>query len=121
MPEKPAADEATTGQVAPGKPAADQTTAAHATPEKPAADKPAPEQAKAPAPLPPGTPEEQQLRKDSAYLLQLVQELKTEIEKAGNDTLSLAAVRKADEIQKLSKSLKERMKEWGLVSQGKGQ
>jgi hypothetical protein len=100
----------------PGKPAADRTTAAQATP-----DKPAPEQAKAPAPLPPGTPEEQQLRKDSAYLLQLVQELKNEIDKAGNDTLSLAAVRKADEIQKLSKSLKERMKDWGLVSQGKGQ
>jgi hypothetical protein len=74
-----------------------------------------------PAPPPPGTPEEQQLRKDSAYLLQLVQELKVEVEKAGANTLSLAALRKADEIQKLSKSIKERMKEWGLVSQSKGQ
>ena len=92
-------------------------------PAKPAPDKPAVEVAKAsPAPPPPpGTPEEQELRKDSAHLLQLVQELKAEVEKAGNNTLSLAAVRKADEIQKLSKSLKERMKEWGLVSQGKGQ
>jgi hypothetical protein len=105
----------------PDKPAADQTTADKATPDKPAPDKPAVEQAKTPAPPPPGSPEEQQLRKDSAYLLQLVQELKAEVEKAGNDTLSLAALRKADEIQKLSKSLKERMKEWGLVSQGKGQ
>jgi hypothetical protein len=80
------------------------------------------EQAKANLPPPPpGSPEEQELRKDSAHLLQLVQELKAEVEKAGNDTLSLAAVRKADEIQKLSKSLKEKMKVWGLVAQGKGQ
>jgi hypothetical protein len=46
--------------------------------------------------------------------------LKAEVEKAGSNTLSLAALRKADEIQKLSKSLKERMKE-GLASQSKGQ
>ena len=80
------------------------------------------EQAKATcAPPPPGTPRSNNFRKDSAHLLQLVQELKAEVEKAGNDTLSLAAVRKADEIQKLSKSLKEKMKVWGLVAQGKGQ
>jgi hypothetical protein len=91
---------------------------------KPAAAKDQPtEQAAATAPalLPPGSPQELELRRDSAHLLQLVQELKAELEKAGNDTLSLAAVRKADEIQKLSKSLKEKMKGWGLVAQGKGQ
>jgi hypothetical protein len=40
-----------------------------------------------------------------------VKELKVEVDKAGTDTLSLAAVRKADEIQKLAKNLKERMRE----------
>ena len=117
-PDQATADQATADQPTPDKPAADQTTAEHATPDKPASD-----QAKLnpPAPPPPGSPQEQQLQKDSAHLLQLVQELKVEVEKAGNNTLSLAALRKADEIQKLSKSLKERMKERGLVSQGKGQ
>jgi hypothetical protein len=51
----------------------------------------------------------------------LVKELKVEVDKAGGNTLSLAALRKADEIQRLSKSLKDRMKDWGLVSQNKGQ
>ncbi len=59
---------------------------------------------------PHGTPEEQQLQKDTDRLLQLVQELKAEVEKAGSNTLSLAALRKADEVMKLSKNLKERMK-----------
>jgi hypothetical protein len=72
--------------------------------------------------LPPGTPEQvkqQQLEKDSATLLQLVQELKVEVEKAGSNTLSLAALRKADEIQKLAKNLKERMREQGQAFQNK--
>jgi hypothetical protein len=72
--------------------------------------------------LPPATPEQAeqlQLEKDSATLLQLVQELKAEVEKAGSNTLSLAALRKADEIQRLAKNLKEKMKEQGQVSQNK--
>ena len=72
--------------------------------------------------LPPATPEEakkQQLEKDTAELLRLVQELKVEVEKAGSNTLSLIALRKADEIQKLAKNLKERMKEEGQISQNK--
>jgi hypothetical protein len=59
------------------------------------------------------------LEKDSATLLQLVQELKAEVEKAGSNTLSLAALRKADEIQRLAKNLKEKMKEQGQISQNK--
>ncbi len=62
-------------------------------------------------PAPPADPAQLQLQKDSAELLQLVQELKVEVDKAGSDTLSLAALRKADAIQKLAKSLKDRMKE----------
>jgi hypothetical protein len=79
--------------------------------------------AKAAAPTlarPPATAEEakkQQLEKDTAELLRLVQELKDEVEKAGTNTLSLIALRKADEIQRLAKNLKERMKEEGQISQ----
>jgi hypothetical protein len=67
----------------------------------------------------PAQAEQQQLQKDSATLLQLVQELKAEVEKAGNNTLSLAALRKADEIQRLAKNLKEKMREQGQTSQNK--
>jgi hypothetical protein len=63
-----------------------------------------------PAPLRPMTPQEQQLEKDSSRLLTLVRELKDEVAKAGVDTLSLNALRKAEEIQRLSKDLKERLK-----------
>jgi hypothetical protein len=48
-----------------------------------------------------------------------VGELKIEVDKAGGNTLSLVAVRKADEIQKLSKNLKERMKEREQVPQNR--
>jgi hypothetical protein len=74
-----------------------------------------------PAPGPPASPEQQQLERDTARLVVLVQELKLEVDKAGSNTLSLAALRKADEIQRLSKSLKERVKDWGQVPQNKPQ
>jgi hypothetical protein len=64
-------------------------------------------------------PVERQLQIDTAHLLQLTEELKAEIDKAGNNTLSLAALRKADEVQKLAKDLKERMKDRGQVIQSK--
>jgi hypothetical protein len=71
-------------------------------------------------PLPPNaTPEQRQLRLDTDHLLQLVQELKAEVEKAGTNTLSLGALRKADEVQRLSKSLKERMRGWSQTAQNK--
>jgi hypothetical protein len=55
------------------------------------------------------------MEKDTADLLRLSRELKTEVNKAGSNTLSVAAVQKADEIQKLVKSLKEQMRERGLT------
>ena len=79
----------------------------------------APEHALTPSPATPEQAEQQQLEKDSATLLQLVQELKVEVEKAGSNTLSLGALRKADEIQRLAKNLKERMKEQGQTFQNK--
>ncbi len=84
-----------------------------------------PEAASPPEPArpsgPPLSPEQQQLEKDTAQLLQSIQALKTEVEKAGGNTLSLAALRKADEVQRLSKNLKEKMKERGQAPQTKAQ
>jgi hypothetical protein len=65
------------------------------------------------------TPQQAVLQKEAVRLLQLTQELKAEIDKAGMSMLSLAALRKADEVQKLSKDLKERMKDRGQVVVGK--
>ena len=93
-------------QVAPAKPLAPPVEAVKTEP---------------PPPTRAMTPEEQQLEKDSTLLLKLVQELKAEIEKAGTNTLSLSALRKADEIQKLSKNLKEKAKGQSAVVQTKTQ
>jgi hypothetical protein len=75
----------------------------------------------APPPDPPLStdPVERQLQIDTAHLLQLTQQLKAELDKAGNNTLSLAALRKVDEVQKLAKELKERMKDQEQVIQSK--
>ena len=76
---------------------------------------------KAPEPEPPlsNDPVERQLQIDTAHLLQLTEELKAELDKAGKNTLSIAALRKVDEVQKLAKDLKERMKDRGQVIQSK--
>ena len=81
------------------------------------AAQPAPPAEEALAPtLPPSTdPAQRQMEKDSARLLQLVRDLKAEVNKAGSNTLSVAAVQKADEIQRLVKSLKEQMRERGQI------
>jgi hypothetical protein len=47
---------------------------------------------------------------DTERLLSLATELKTDMDKTTKDTLSLDVVRKADEIEKLAHSVKERMK-----------
>jgi nitric oxide reductase activation protein len=47
---------------------------------------------------------------DTNKLLGLANELKAEVDKSSKDTLSLDVVRKADEIEKLAHSVKERMK-----------
>jgi len=78
-----------------------------------------PIQVKQPEPPLSSDPEERQLQIDTSHLLQLTEELKTELDKAGSNTLSLTAVRKADEVLKLAKALKERMKDRGQVMQSK--
>jgi hypothetical protein len=51
-----------------------------------------------------------QIADDSAKLLKLATDLKTEVDKTTKDTLSLAVIRKADEIERLAHSVKEKMK-----------
>jgi len=54
-------------------------------------------------------PRQAQILADSAKLLKLSQELKAEVAKTNKDTLSLAVIKKAEEVEKLAKTLKEEM------------
>jgi len=47
---------------------------------------------------------------DTQKLYQLAQELKVEVDKSNKNTLSIAVTKKAEEIEKLARSLKERMR-----------
>jgi hypothetical protein len=53
---------------------------------------------------------QRKLVEDTEKLVALVTQLKVEVDKSNKDTLSLDVVRKADEIEKLAKSVKEKMK-----------
>ena len=50
------------------------------------------------------------LKKDTDKLLQLATELKEYVDKTNENMLSLEVIRKAEEIEKLSKSVREKMK-----------
>jgi hypothetical protein len=54
---------------------------------------------------------QQQLVADTAKLLELATDLKAEVDKSNKDTLSLAVVKKAEEIEKLAKTVKEKMRD----------
>jgi hypothetical protein len=56
------------------------------------------------------TERQKKLVEDTAKLLVLANELKAAVDKSDKNTLSLEVVRKADEIEKLAHSVKERMK-----------
>jgi len=51
-----------------------------------------------------------QLKRDTDRLLKLATELKTSVDKTDQNTLSLDVVKKAEEIEKLAHSVKEKMK-----------
>jgi hypothetical protein len=51
-----------------------------------------------------------QISDDTAKLLKLATDLKSEVDKTTKDTLSLGVIRKADEIEKLAHNVKEKMK-----------
>jgi hypothetical protein len=54
---------------------------------------------------------QQQIVDDTTKLLQLAQQLKDEVDKSTKNTLSVSVIKKADEIEKLAKSVKEKMRE----------
>ncbi len=54
---------------------------------------------------------QEQLVKDSGKLLALATELKTEVDKTNKDMLSIDVIKKAEEIEKLAKSVREKMRE----------
>jgi hypothetical protein len=51
-----------------------------------------------------------QLEQDSALLLQLAAELETEVGKTGHEAPTASVVRKAETIEKLAHTVKEKMK-----------
>jgi hypothetical protein len=54
---------------------------------------------------------QEDIREDTEKLFQLATELKTAVDKTNENLLSLDVVRKADEVEKLAKKVKEKMKE----------
>ena len=53
---------------------------------------------------------QKQLVEDTQKLLALANELKADVDKSTKDTISLDVIKKADEIEKLAHSVKEKMK-----------
>jgi nitric oxide reductase activation protein len=53
---------------------------------------------------------QQQLVADTEKLLGLATQLKDDVDKSNKDTLSLDVIKKAEEIEKLAKSVKEKMR-----------
>ena len=54
---------------------------------------------------------QQEIREDTDKLFQLATDLKTAVDKTNENLLSLDVVRKADEVEKLAKKVKEKMKD----------
>jgi hypothetical protein len=50
------------------------------------------------------------MKRDSQKLLELATELKKYVDQAGENVLSLEVVRKADELEKLARRVKENMR-----------
>ncbi len=74
-----------------------------------------------PPPLPGPTPEQTKalnkeryvkLKSDTDQLLKLATELKESVDKANQDTLSLDVIKKTEQIEKLAKSVREKMKNY---------
>lgn len=53
---------------------------------------------------------QQDIVNDTAKLLSLTEQLKAEVEKGNKDQMSASVIKKAEEIEKLAKSVKEKMK-----------
>jgi len=76
---------------------------------------PPPDQKAAPAAdqkqMTPAEKRKADLQADTDRLYKLTQELKVEVEKSNKDTLSISVIKKAQEIERLAKSIKERSKQ----------
>jgi hypothetical protein len=59
----------------------------------------------------PAEERKKQITNDSSQLLNMAIALKAEVDKTNKDTLSLIVIRKADEIEKLARSVKEKIKQ----------
>lgn len=68
------------------------------------------QESKAVAPGDANTERKRQIADDSAKLLKLAGDLKAEVDKSSQDTLSVRVIRKADEIEKLAHSVRDKMK-----------
>ncbi len=72
-------------------------------------------QQQAPAPeqkaMTPAEKRKADLQADTERLYKLTQELKAEVDKSNKDTLSVSVVKKAQEIERLAKSIKERSRQ----------
>jgi hypothetical protein len=53
-----------------------------------------------------------ELKRDTDKLLQLATQLKQAVDKSNENTLSLDVIKKAGEIEKLAKSVREKMRGW---------
>jgi hypothetical protein len=53
---------------------------------------------------------QEDIKKDSEKLLELATELKQYVDKTNENTLSLDVIKKAEQIEKLARSVKEKMK-----------
>ncbi len=53
---------------------------------------------------------QEEIKKDTDKLLQLATELKQYVDKSNENTLSLDVIKKAEQIEKLAKSVKDKMK-----------
>ena len=54
---------------------------------------------------------QQDIREDTDKLFQLATDLKAAVDKSNENTLSLDVIRKAGEVEKLAKKVKDKMKE----------
>ena len=53
---------------------------------------------------------QEEIKKDTDKLLQLATELKQSVDKSSQNTLSLDVIKKAEQIEKLAKTVKDKMK-----------
>jgi hypothetical protein len=64
-----------------------------------------------PSPAPPAVtdPHQAQINADTQKLVKLSEELKAEVAKSNKDTLSLTVIKKAEEVEKMAKTLKDEL------------